>query len=1107
MSRSPTCWPVAQPDARPARFKIPVQLKITAQLKFTTVPFIILGIMITATSGHGQTLAELAKQYPKHILPLVTKYCGNCHSADETKGDLDLERFTTASDVRNDTRTWEKVLKRLHDEEMPPEKAPQPSPAERGQLLQWVKNYLLADARQRAGDPGLVLLRRLTKAEYNYTIRDLTGIDLKPAQQFLEDSVAGEGFANTGEALFMAADLIPMYLASARQVVDHAVLTPSGIRFSANSNPAHWINEAAQRIKDFYYHYTNRNGRVPLAHYLEATLRYRDRDPSDQRSLEEIAAQLTRENEKQLSPKYLHLLWKVFNDPHPTGEMAEVIRQWRTSKSVFASRTIPKASNSIDHGTQGLYDAATHIETAHSSDPGDPATFLHGIIPGAFDDPGPYGLQNEAGDTVDTGFIWTSDSHIVVDFGSPKRVQNIHFWSGYGGGARGANMEVSYASSPQGPYTIPRGGSFNYTTSLGGGILEDGSKSPDSTGFYQYEFEPATARYWRVATTNPTAGHMPRTTTLHFGSIPNLVAPQLTAIITGRQLRLWTINKQTNHLLGSIGLFGDHLTPLRNEAGERIVDSDAYASFANWFPRTVCFAPVIPVNTDLTVELFLREDEALSRLLLDDSQCEQLDRLWDDLLYLSRAPVKELHNTKEFIDFQPADRIENTNKFADLIPSLEVKAAAFEQSARAAEPRQLEAIVELADRAWRRPLSPAEQNELRQLYERFRNEQAMSHDVAIRSVLTRILVSPHFLYRVERPSADEETAEVTVWELASRLSYFLWSSLPDEALFTAAAQEKLPQQDVLNSETRRMLLDSKAEALAIEFAGQWLQFRGFDQYDGKSETRFPKFTPTLRAAMNQEATAFIKDIICHDRSVLEFLRADHTYLNEELASHYNIPDVEGAEFRRVERVSQFGRGGVASMGSILSKQSGALRTSPVLRGTWVVDTLLGREIPNPPDDVPQLAEDEVNTDGFTMRQRVERHRADASCAVCHEKIDPYGFALEAYDPIGRLRNQDLNGNPIDARSTLTSGETMEGLSGLQNYLLQHQDEFIRQFCRKLLGYALGRAVELSDDPLLEEMGNQLKKQEYRFSAAVLAIVNSSQFRRHRGQNHPREISR
>ena len=1047
------------------------------------------GVAKLETSDSAElVLGRLAAEYPEGILPLVQTHCMTCHSSEAKKGGLDLERFRSVADVRSHLRTWQKVLRRLRDGEMPPRNSPQPSSADRERLIKWSETYLLADARDRAGDPGLVLMRRLTKAEYNYSVRDLTGVDLQPGKKFLEDPVAGEGFANTGESLFMAPELLPKYLDAARQVSAHAVLTPTGIRFSPSSDRHDWIAEAAQRIKDFYSRYTDRAGRLPLSAYLKATLRYRDRNSATDLSLEEFASQQELAAGRTLSAKYLRLLWESLNERSPEGDMAEVVRQWRDSKTIVE---------------KGVYDAATRIEEASSSHPGDLKTFQHPPIPGAFGTPGPYGIQDVTGKEVDAGFIWSPGSHFVVDFGKAKQIRQVRLWSGYGGAARGAAMQVSFSNAPGGPFTVPKGGEFNYLTSSGGGVLKNGEPSPDFTGSYHYEFEPATGRYWRIAMIGATSGHMPRTTTIQFGPMPDLVASGLLGAISSRQARLWKLNSQTNHLIGSLGLFGPHVIPLTDKSGKPKPDSIASSSFAGLFPRAVCFAPVIPVNTDMTVELFLREDEPLSRLVLDEKEHEQLDRLWDELYYLSREPVEVLYNTKEFIGFQPADRIENTKKFAKLIPSLQEKAKAFEKSAAAAEPVQLNAVIELTARAWRRTVSKTEADELRELYQLLRRKQELSHDAAVRTLITRILVSPNFLYRIERPSAGEQAVTLSDWELASRLSYFLWSSLPDDQLRTAAGDGRLRDDGVLAAEASRMLKDSKALALATEFAGQWMQFRGFEQYDSKSETRFPTFTANLRVAMNREATEFVSEIIRNDRSILEFLQSDYTFLNDELAVHYGIPDVDGPEFRRVTGVGRFGRGGIVAMGSVLTRQAGALRTSPVLRGTWVVETLLGRRIPNPPDDVPQLEDDEVNKDGLTMRQQLERHRADSACATCHAKIDPYGFALEAYDPIGRLRDRDRNGNPIDARAEPQDGDAFEGLAGLQAYLLKHQDEFTKQFCRKLAGYALGRSVELSDGPLLAEMQAQLKKNDYRFSTAMLTLVKSSQFRRHRGQNDPR----
>ncbi|MEE3364202.1 MAG: DUF1587 domain-containing protein, partial [Planctomycetota bacterium] len=539
-------------------------------------PSVASGVAKLETSDSAElVLGRLAAEYPEGILPLVQTHCMTCHSFEAKKGGLDLERFRSVADVRSHLRTWQKVLRRLRDGEMPPRNSPQPSSADRERLIKWSETYLLADARDRAGDPGLVLMRRLTKAEYNYSVRDLTGVDLQPGKKFLEDPVAGEGFANTGESLFMAPELLPKYLDAARQVSAHAVLTPTGIRFSPSSDRHDWIAEAAQRIKDFYSRYTDRAGRLPLAAYLKATLRYRDRNSATDLSLEEFASQQELAAGRTLSAKYLRLLWESLNERSPEGDMAEVVRQWRDSKTIVE---------------KGVYDAATRIEEASSSHPGDLKTFQHPPIPGAFGTPGPYGIQDVTGKEVDAGFIWSPGSHFVVDFGKAKQIRQVRLWSGYGGAARGAAMQVSFSNAPGGPFTVPKGGEFNYLTSSGGGVLKNGEPSPDFTGSYHYEFEPATGRYWRIAMIGATSGHMPRTTTIQFGPMPDLVASGLLGAISSRQTRLWKLNSQTNHLIGSLGLFGPHVIPLTDKSGKSKPDSIASSSFAGLFPRAVCFA-------------------------------------------------------------------------------------------------------------------------------------------------------------------------------------------------------------------------------------------------------------------------------------------------------------------------------------------------------------------------------------------------------------------------------------------------------------------------------------------------------------------------------------
>jgi hypothetical protein len=364
--------------------------------------------------------------------------------------------------------------------------------------------------------------------------------------------------------------------------------------------------------------------------------------------------------------------------------------------------------------------------------------------------------------------------------------------------------------------------------------------------------------------------------------------------------------------------------------------------------------------------------------------------------------------------------------------------------------------------------------------------------------LARILVSPAFLYRGEKPWPGTAPGPVNQWELATRLSYFLWSSAPDERLRMAAAEGRLNDPDVLRAETNRMLRDSRVRRLATEFACAWLHIYDFHELSEKSERHFPDFNG-LRGVMYEESIRFFTDLFQNDRSVLGILNADYTFLNDALAKHYDIPGVSGAEWRRVDGLRQFSRGGVLAQATILAKQSGASRTSPILRGNWVSEVLLGEKLPRPPKDVPVLPEDEA-AETLTVRQLVEKHSSDPNCYTCHRRIDPYGFALEAFDAVGRSRAKDLGERPIVTHAKTMDGAEFEGLEGLREYLLSKRgDAFLKQFCRKLLGYALGREVLLSDDPLLKEIMTRLKSNGHRVGISVEAIVASRQFREIRGK--------
>src|SRR5262249_45736665 len=468
-----------------------------------------------------------------------------------------------------------------------------------------------------------------------------------------------------------------------------------------------------------------------------------------------------------------------------------------------------------------------------------------------------------------------------------------------------------------------------------------------------------------------------------------------------------------------------------------------------------------PIDEVVTLTLFYREDHHLARLMLDDAQKARIDRLWDELHYISQDALTLVDALAQLIEYATQDA--DPKVFEPLRKPFADRAAAFRQSLVDSEPAHLAAALEFAHLAYRRPLTPAETAELRALYGRLREEE-LPHEEALRLPLARIRVAPAFLYRVEKPGPGAKAGPVTDWELASRLSYFLWSSQPDEELRQVAASGKLHETETLLAQARRMIRDPRTRRLATEFACQWLHIHDFDHLDEKSERHFPTFVG-LREAMYEESIQFFTHLLQENGSVLDILDADYTYVNDDLAKHYGfaaivpagqaVPDKPtGSDWRRIDGVKKLGRGGIRGQATTLAKQSGASRTSPILRGNWISEVLLGERLPRPPKDVPRLPEDETATEGLTVRQLVEKHSSDPKCTVCHQRIDAFGFALEGFDAIGRRREKDLADRPIETRAKMMDGAEFDGLDGLRKYLLTvRREAFLRQFCRKLLGYS------------------------------------------------------
>jgi len=1363
-----------------------------------------LAICQVSAAAEPASFEALDKEYVDATRPLMARFCLDCHATADPQGELDLERFAKVDQVRTDTKVWLKVAEMLDNGEMPPKDADQPTAAERKQLRTWVGRYLDAEAYASAGDPGPVVLRRLSNAEYTYTLGDLTGVPLDPAREFPPDNAAGEGFTNAGAAMVMSPALLSKYLDAAKQVADHAVLLPDGFRFFVGTTPRDWTDETLAKIRQTYMRHSeasvqseihlhgltwdNREGgKLPLDKYLGATLAERDALTSGSKSIAEVA------KANGLNAKYLASLWKLLHEEQPSQLIGALQARWGAAKPADAVAMAAELEvwqkaltrfQSVGHmkswmapvnpvaarqdfrlkiaqptsgnevivylgaGTAG--DASTNDlvvweqprlvtpgrpdlplsevrafaremtarrerifaatakallavdEASRSGDKIDPAALAakHGIdvellspwleyfglrsggehkldlfsaqikkvsgydyvqgwgtaetpqlitnasdghvrVPGNMKPhavavhPAPTlnvaaGWRSPIAGTVEisgqvthahpecgNGVTWTVELRRgstrqalaggVAQGATPVAIQQIPPVAVQPGdlvslviGARDGNhgcdltdIELSLTSVEATPKKwnlnadiagdvlagnphadkLGNAGVWHFYTEVAGAsqgpsipagsILArwqaaqpggERAKLAESLGQMLTTAPPADAAHpdavlyrqlaslggplfagARVTSKQSPAGDPANDTNANWGvdpalfghrpdgspidpnslcvAAPNIIEVRLPAdLVVGSELvTAATLDASASPDASAQGLVQvakpDGLTMLRPDSPVLTAEGSAarqrfataFDEFRQWFPAALCYIRIVPVDEVVTLTLFHREDEPLQRLMLDDAERARLDQLWHELHFVSQDALTLVDAFTQLMEFATQDS--DPKLFEPYRIPIHEAAAAFRQELIDTQPRQVAALVEFATRVYRRPLLPNEADELRTLYARLR-EQELPHDEAFRFVLARMLVSPSFLYRLERAPDGKNAGPVNDFELANRLSYFLWSSQPDDKLNAAAAAGRLHDPEVLAAEARRMVADGRVRRLATEFACQWLHIYDFATLDEKSERHFPTFVE-LRGDMYEEPIRYFTDLFQRDGSVLEIFDADHTFVNEKLAGHYAMTGVSGPEWRRVEGLHGQSRGGLLGFAAVLAKQSGASRTSPILRGNWISEVLLGEKLPRPPKDVPVLPDDESATADLTVRQLVERHTSDVKCSGCHARIDPLGYALEGFDAIGRRRDKDLANRPIDVQAKLQDGAEFADLAGLRAYLLtQRREAVVRQFCKKLLGYALGRGVQLSDHPLIDEMTSQLASHDYRFSAALETIVRSQQFREIRGREAP-----
>jgi hypothetical protein len=959
------------------------------------------------------------QQFAQVIQPLLKSYCYSCHGETKQEAKLKLSSYGTVAAVAKNAQVWDLVRQRLEAGEMPPDDARErPTTHERRALIEWIESLLQLQASQNAGDPGQVLARRLSNSELDYTIRDLTGVDIRPTRQFPVDPANEAGFDNSGESLAMSPELLKKYLAAARLVAEHVVLKPQGFVFAPHPAVTETDRDkyCVHRIIDFY-----RRHEVDLADYFLASWKYHHRKAlgKPDADLRDLAA------DRGLSEKYLAAIWAVLNDnAAEAGPLSVVRTMWR-----------------------GL----PAPETGHGQEP----------------------LPTKECERI-RDIVQRMRKELTPEFGK---------------------IEVKGISPGSQPFVLWRNRQsaaqhMRYT----GSAVDDAQLLENLLK----ESDPALAAHIALDKTNSEA-------VARFRAACERFCHDFPGAFVVSDRGPYFDPKQAGK--------GRHLT-----AGFHLMQG------------------------------YFRDDEPLMELVLDEAGRRELDALWQELNFITLVPMRQY---KDFIFFERAEpprfmreaefdfaRSEDKDSTsaakmsrlaeAHLAKARKIGASAaaveaietyytnisaeirwVEEARLAAEPSHLAALTKFAERAYRRPLGQSERDELLAFYRSLRDKDGLGHEQAIRDALASVLLSPHFCYRLDLPQPGTAVQPLSDYALASRLSYFLWSSMPDQELLDHAAAGDLHRREVLRSQTRRMLRDPKIRGLAVEFGGNWLDIRRFEEHNSVDRQRFGTFTPELRAAMFEEPIRFFVDVVQHDRPVLEFLYADHTLVNPLLAKHYGmqIPEAKPDQWVRVDEASRYGRGGLLPMAVFLTKNSPGLRTSPVKRGYWVVRRLLGERIPAPPPNVPELPQDEAKLGELSLPQLLARHRADKSCAPCHQRFDSIGLTFEGYGPIGERRETDLGGRPVQTLATFPDASEGEGLEGLRRYLRdQRHDEFVDNLCRKLLSYALGRSLIVSDRKMIDDMKTKLAADGYAMGSLIESIVTSPQFTSRRGRDDPRSNS-
>lgn len=1052
---------------------------------------------------------------------------------------IKLEEMMLHPSVATDFEKWEKVATVLEQQRMPPAKAPGPTAAQRTEAAHWVRSQLKDYAKAHDGDPGRVTVRRLTSGEYGYAIQDLTGLELNLDRDLVADDVGGEGFTNFGDVQFVQEAHMERYLEVAKRIADYAVIGSGPLAFYPDAGKTGFELSAISRIRDIYATHGFRTvsgeggrpyglERYTKAFYAAWWYQHRTALGESNATLAQIAQR------EDIPVKFAEHIWKVLNTPNLSAPSSEVVAKWRKLAAPGSDRKASEAA---------AIKACEEIQKFSVTWPS--WLFARGDV--------------AAGGAGDERPLVFNDASLKVD--SPHRFRFVRGFRppGRGPGIAPGGVARIYLNAAQ-VNLKPREKSVitwkNATVAfMPPGTRQSAPTTTTGAADGQVTAAEAAARRFRAFDSLP---RQPLNSVITDESIQKLAFGKS---LDGSTLGATDFQSEGAtffdvKLPNDISIFDLQVTADlgsnrnqvfrvtfsdRADGGTRgipvwgLVGDPTSEGYKAWKAGVMEYARILPPNShgeptpadkdpvplpfDSTFNVpehddfilkvkYIRDDRFVMDHIIDPPVRTRLEQAWNDLYasfeyhdaYLRLLAQKfnvDLKGktmaklSKAEVDALPAEM----RKYATPLYVEYHRAISAQASARAGH---VEDCLNFASRAWRRPLTEVEKQGLRAFYAGLRSSSGLDHAKATRALIARILVAPEFLYRVEPAAAPRAGVRpLSDWEVASRLSFFVWSSIPDDELRRAAAAHELSKPELLRQQVRRMLADSKARRLSTEFFGQWLGFYRFDQHKGVDTMRFTEFTDDVKSGMYDEAVSFFEYIVRKDRPVHEILDANYTFLNQPLAKHYGvdkkIASKDDVEF--VDGANAFHRGGLLRLGAVLTATSAPLRTSPVKRGDWVLRRILGTPTPPPPPDAGSIPADEKLFGGLSLREKLDSHKRNATCAACHTRIDPLGFPLEKYDAVGRWREKYADGKPVDDASATTENTEIAGVDGLLKYLDSQQSQVLKTLSRKLVGYALGRTILASDQLLIERLTQHGK--DVPFSEVVAEIVASPQFRNRR----------